>query len=93
MRTRGWALDDDGVAEVRVFVDGKYVASLAAQESRADVSAVHPQYAKPGDRYGWLGTVTLPGELASGEHAVLVQAVDSEGLTRDLGVVSIALQR
>jgi hypothetical protein len=90
---RGWALDEDGIAEIRAFIDGRYVRSFSTQESRDDVAKVYPEYAQAAGRSGWRGALELPASVPNGEHDLLVQAVDSRGLTRDLGSLRIIVER
>ena len=87
----GWALDDRGVREIRVYVDGRLVNHGPVTNERPDVSKVYPQYARGGNRHGWTLTMDF---VAPGLHAVLVQAVDSDGATRDIGTITVtALER
>ncbi len=83
----GWAVDDAGVAEVRIFVDGKQAASTGLTLPRPDVSKVHPTYATRGDVHGWQATVDL-GE-AETTHSIQVRVVDNQGATRDIGSVVV----
>jgi hypothetical protein len=87
----GWAIDDDAVVVVRIFVDSRYVTSFPVDEKRPDVAKAYPGYAAKGDGFGWHGTLELPATVSAGDHRLLVQAVDSHGLTRDIGVVSIVV--
>jgi hypothetical protein len=58
---------------------------------RPDVSKVFPQYARGANRHGWTLTMDF---VTPGPHAVLVQAVDSDGATRDIGTITVtALDR
>lgn len=88
----GWALDDKGVKEVRVFVDGKYLAKTTISVSRPDVAQAHPGYGS-GDVAGWALTITLGDAIAPGVHTILAQAVDTQGATRDIGNVSVSLAK
>lgn len=79
----GWALDDRGVAAVRIYVDGQFKARTGLTLLRPDVSKVYPKYATRGDTHGWRVLVDL-GEAAT-PHTIRAQVVDDEGATRDLG--------
>ena len=89
----GWAMDDSAVAVVHAYVDGKYNASAHLTIVRPDVSKANPKYTRRDpsmtDIHGWRMTVDL-GEKP-GFHTILVQAVDDEGATRDLGSVMVTL--
>jgi len=93
MLTRGWALDDGGVSEVRIFLDGHFVGRTTITESRPDVSKAYPNYARGSDIHGWTVVVPVGADTAMGPHTVLVQAVDNQGATRDIGTTNVALTR
>ena len=82
----GWALDDRGVREVRLFVDGHLATTARLTQPRPDVSQIFPQYARGRHRHGW---VMLAGFDVPGPHTIVVQAVDTDGATRDIGVVTV----
>jgi hypothetical protein len=85
----GWALDDAGVSEVRIYVDSRYKMSAKLKIKRPDVTKVYPNYSVPDDMHGWWEVVDL-GETA-GTHQILAQALDSNGSTRDIGSVNVEL--
>jgi SpoIID/LytB domain protein len=77
---RGWSVDDDAPTtptQVHVYVDGRGVASIRADQSRPDVGAAYPGV---GDAHGYSTTLTL----APGAHTVCVYAINigSGGNTR-----------
>jgi hypothetical protein len=82
-------MDDTGVEEVRIYVDGHFVKSTTLTVDRPDVTAAVPTYARQSNRHGW--TVTLG--LEPGGHSVIAQAVDRVGATRDLGYVNVMVRR
>lgn len=82
----GWAMDDRGVKEIRVYVDGHIVSHGPLTIEREDVSRAYPRYARASHRHGF---TLLMGFDAPGKHTVLVQAVDSDGATRDIGTVQV----
>lgn len=85
----GWALDDAGVREVRIYVDARYKMSAVLKIKRPDVTKVYPKYSVPDDMHGWWEVVDL-GDTA-GAHQILAQAIDSNGATRDIGSVTVEL--
>ena len=82
----GWAIDDRGVRELRLYVDGHIVNTTRIMIARPDVSRAYPRYARPGDLFGWS---MLLGFDSPGPHDVVVQAVDSDGATRDIGALTV----
>jgi hypothetical protein len=87
----GWALDDRGVKDVRIFVDGKYVTKTGVTVARPDVMNAHPAYSHGTPNHGWAVTVTLADAFQPGPHTIIAQAVDTQGATRDIGVVTVSL--
>jgi N-acetylmuramoyl-L-alanine amidase len=82
----GWALDDRGIAEIRIYVDAHIVSTGQPTIDRPDVSKAFPQYARGNNRHGWNLTMAFD---TPGPHAVLVQAVDTDGATRDIASLKV----
>jgi hypothetical protein len=82
----GWALDDRGVTQIRVYVDNHLINSGILSQERPDVAKMFPQYARGSQRHGFL---LLMGFDAPGPHTVIVQAVDTDGATREIAVVNV----
>lgn len=85
----GWALDDSGVAEIRIYFDGHYKASARLNVARPDVGQAYPRYARPGDIYGW--NLEVDFGTTPGSHTILCQAIDDNGAPRDIGVVDVVI--
>lgn len=84
----GWALDDTGLREVRIYVDGRFKAAVGLEVDRPDVSKAFPNFRKGTDRHGWGAIIDLG---KAGPHTVLVQALDEDGATRDIGVIEVTV--
>ncbi len=82
----GWAMDDRGVREIRVYVDGHFDVALPLNTGRPDVSKAFPQYARGTNMHGWSAAVAFE---APGAHTILVQAVDTDGATHDIGTLTV----
>ncbi len=82
----GWALDDRGVAQIRIYVDNHIVTTGALGQDRPDVSKAYPRYTRGNHKHGF---TLLAGFDAPGPHTVVVQAVDSNGATRDIAVIPV----
>jgi hypothetical protein len=87
----GWAMDDSGVEEIRIYFDGRFWAGTTLAVPRPDVARALPRYAREGDLHGW--NVRVDFGLSPGDHTIIVQAVDDRGATRDIGVVPVTIPR
>jgi hypothetical protein len=91
--SHGWALDDNTVSKVHVYLDGHYLAQTTITEVRPDVSKTYPRYAHGNDTHGWRMAITLPRDVTLGPHKLVFQAVDNQGATRDIGTADVRLDR
>jgi Bacterial Ig domain len=82
----GWALDDRGIREIRLYIDGHLANTSKLTQPRPDVSQTFPQYARGRHRHGF---TMLAGFDVPGPHTLVVQAVDTDGATRDIGVINV----
>jgi hypothetical protein len=80
-------VDDSGVTEIRIYFDGRFVARTTLIVPRPDVSKALPEYARPGDLHGW--NLEVDFGATAGDHTILVQAVDTNGATRDIGSIAV----
>lgn len=79
----GWALAEDGVDKVALYIDRTFVEYGKLSGTRADVVRVYPDFAKEPD-LSW-SIPFDPGALTPGRHDVLVRAISKKGAIRDLG--------
>ena len=82
----GWALDDRGITDIRIYVDGHLINSGALNVDRPDVSKAYPRYNHAHHKHGW---TLLMGFDVPGPHTIVVQAVDTDGATRDIGTIAV----
>ena len=78
-------MDDRGVTQIRVYVDNHIINSGTLTQDRPDVSKAFPQYTRD-HRHGF---TLLAGFDAPGPHTIIVQAVDTDGATRDIAVIPV----
>ncbi|OII38471.1 hypothetical protein BIU98_13595 [Curtobacterium sp. MMLR14_010] len=71
LSVRGWAIDPETASSigVRVYVDGKYVTRVAANQARSDVAAAYP---KSGAAHGYATTFAA----TAGSHQICVRGVN-----------------
>ncbi|MDP6945733.1 MAG: Ig-like domain-containing protein, partial [Myxococcota bacterium] len=83
MSVSGWALDNRGVTEVRVEIDGVVAGSLGLNVNREDVCVAWPLY--PGcPTVGFEGAISIAG-FSPCPHLVEVVGVDTDGNERVIG--------
>lgn len=70
VKLRGWALNESGILEVDVYVDGKYAKCLHINKERDDVNKAHPGY-KDGDISGYEDSI----QVTPGKHTIRACAV------------------
>jgi len=85
----GWAVDDSAVRGVRVFVDSRFYTTARLTIDREDLTAQLPKYMHGSNTHGWTTAIDLAA--LPGTHAILFQAEDDQGATRDLGTVSVTV--
>jgi hypothetical protein len=73
LELRGWALDPDTSepVTVRLYLDGRRVAEVVADDDRPDIAAAYPGY---GAAHGFTTTVTEP----NGQYVLVTKAVDGD---------------
>jgi hypothetical protein len=79
----GWAGDDRGIRMIRVSIDGRLAAVGSFTLNRPDVTKAYAHLRHGTDRHGWETTIDMS---APGSYALSVQAVDTDGISTELGV-------
>ena len=74
---RGWAVADDGIAKVDIFVDGQLFQSAPYGGVRADVGGAFPDVVDSGE--SGFSLAYNYGALEPGEHTILARAETSTG--------------
>ncbi|MGE5341756.1 MAG: lectin like domain-containing protein [Candidatus Omnitrophota bacterium] len=87
----GWALDDVGIANVKIYNSSTYVGdAIFIEGARPDVQAAYPTYPNS-HKAGWgymLLTNFLPGG-GNGTYTLVAKATDKEGRVTTLGSKTI----
>lgn len=79
----GWALDQTGILQVQIVIDGNFVGNAAYGYQRADVADAHPEFIGSISS-GWRFTMDT-SKLENSEHTVTARAVDNQGRTTIIG--------
>ena len=82
LNVRGWALAGSGVKEVRVYVDGKDLGTVAYGAKRADVNKAYPGYSS-GDNAGFEGNVNISG-ISEGNRKLTVKITANDGTVQNI---------
>ena len=86
----GWALSEEGIESVSIYVDRAFVTNCSTGLPRVDVSRKYPHMAGSG-LSGWSVTFDSTNVLP-GWHELTVQVRSKAGATRDLASLPILVQ-
>ncbi|AJA46776.1 cell wall hydrolase/autolysin [Clostridium pasteurianum DSM 525 = ATCC 6013] len=73
----GWSLNDTGVKQVVVYVDGNKVANASAGQVRPDVNRIFPGYTD-GLNSGFSYKLDI-SKLSAGNHTVTIESIGNDG--------------
>jgi N-acetylmuramoyl-L-alanine amidase len=90
VKMSGWALSEDGIKEIVVYVDRSFYGFGKMGGPRADVVKVYPAFASTPD-IAWTAPLDTT-EIPVGSHDVLVRAISNKGAIRDLGNASVNIE-
>ena len=83
----GWAVSEDGIAEVNVYIDRRLARSSGLLIPRPDVASRYP--AIPGSRQSGFQLLLEPAEIGAGSHEVVLQVRTGRGAVRELGRLTV----
>ena len=86
----GWALDGEGIARVKLFIDGEHVCDIPYGGLREDLKEAYPDY--PNAEKGGFALVWNYSSLSPGSHLVEIEIVNVRGATLKLAANVLALQ-
>jgi len=81
----GWIIDDRGVSNIDLYVDGVFVAAADLNIPRYDVLQAYPWYAGTENAFPGFSVSFKAGDLANGSHSVFVRVTFSDATTEDFG--------
>jgi hypothetical protein len=87
----GWALSEDGIDSIAIYVDRIYVTSTFPNAERPDVLKAFPAFGGIKNP-GWNLAVDL-ASVSSGLHEVEVQARSKKGAVRDIGSIQVTVSK
>jgi hypothetical protein len=91
MNAGGWALSEDGIDSISIYIDRTYVTSTFPNAERPDVLNTFPAFGAQKNP-GWSLAVDL-ASLSSGLHEVEVQARSKKGAVRDIGSIQVTVSK
>lgn len=77
LKYRGWALNDSGVLEAKMYIDDTYVGKATYETARDDVNRVYPGYPSQ-DNAGFDGTIDIT-KIGDGTHEFKVVVIGWDG--------------
>jgi hypothetical protein len=87
----GWAIGEDGISDVGIYVDRVYATSAQCGLGRPDVAAAFP--GEPDARTAGWQALFDSSEITAGTHELVVQATAKNGAKRDIGVFQILVTK
>jgi len=87
----GWALSEDRIGRVSVYLDGTYLTDCTLGAARPDVGKAYPGF-PDSDKAGW-GVHLDPASLPPGKHELVFEAATTKRATRDIGAIPITIVR
>jgi hypothetical protein len=83
--TSGWALSEDGIGDVEIYIDRAFVTSATPAIPRPDVLAKYSNF-KNDPNPGWSASVDL-SQITPGTHEFTVEARSKKGAVSNIGSV------
>ena len=74
---RGWAVAEEGISKVDIYIDGNFFQSAPYGGKRGDVGSIFPEI-NDSDESGFALAYNFSG-LSAGTHTIKVEAVTSQG--------------
>jgi hypothetical protein len=87
----GWALSEDGISRIAIYVDRSYVLTAQIGGSRPDVGKIYADIPDAATA-GW-NAVLDTSAFPPGSHEILVQAHSKRGGSRDIGMIKVNLAK
>jgi hypothetical protein len=87
----GWALSEDEISQVAIYVDRNYVLAATLRAPRPDVAKIYAALPDAAAS-GWnapLDTASFP----PGSHEIVVQAHSKHGASRDIGSITVTFAK
>lgn len=86
----GWALDQSGINQVQILIDGNFVGTATYAHLRNDVAEAWPQFLGSANS-GWRFTFDTT-KLENSEHRITARAIDTQGRSAIIGSVDFYTQ-
>jgi hypothetical protein len=86
----GWAVSEDGIKSVELYIDRDFLAHAKLGESRPDVNKAFPGYPS-GDNAGWRLDIDA-NHLPTGTHQMVFQAQTGKGTVGNIGTRTVIIQ-
>jgi len=89
----GWILDDRGVSNIDLYVDGVFFGSADLNIPRYDIIQAYPWILQENHAHPGFSTSFDAGALTNGSHALLVRVTFGDGSQEDFGARSVTVDK
>jgi hypothetical protein len=87
----GWALSEDGISRVAIYVDRSYVLAATLGGPRPDVAKIYPTI--PDAASSGFNAALDTSSFPAGSHEIVVQAYSKLGASRDIGTATVTITK
>ena len=84
VKVRGWAINQSGIQEVKIYINNTYIGNASIGKSRPDVKNVYPKYSEA-DKSGYEYIINS-SKITDGLQTIKVQAIGKDGTTQESSV-------
>lgn len=90
VRVSGWAVDESGVAGVRIYFDDEPMVTAPIVSARPDVEKRFPRFASPGAIHGFEALIDAGAH--AGYTVVRAVAIDGKGAQTEIYSITIRIR-
>ena len=87
---QGWAIDENGLSEVQIFIDGNFVGKAQTGFPRTDVAVLYPFIPNTANS-GWRFQMDTT-KISNARHRLTVRVRDLQGHENPVGSVDFYVQ-
>ncbi|WP_194191024.1 N-acetylmuramoyl-L-alanine amidase [Clostridium chrysemydis] len=77
IKVSGWAINDSGTKNAKIYIDNKYIKTIDVNQKRYDVNNIYSNY--KGSLESGFETIMNLDNIGTGEHSLIVEAIGNDG--------------